>query len=460
MKGDTVEVDAKGKDWRLTALILLGAVCLFSGLFAVKAPTAGAVVSWQHGFSVPLVGGMEEAWAKRMTAQAGSTTMRFRLSWDAFQTGVNQYNYQKLDEVTADVQAARGWSPNPFNPKALLEFELPNFVPSWMPAGYQMTAGAGQGTARYYPASIEGAKAYGRAMAKVLKYLSSVNIAVYIETPNEPNLLNGPAQGIPPEYVGRMGGYGLAYAAAEGVPITSPGGPQVLIGSVSTNPDTSKAVEGKTPAQYFRDVQTSANYHIEQFYWGAPNGKEHAAWLMGFWRASFHSYPRLGDGEPAPCTLQWINGKGWRLQDELGNVTGYNAYAEVQNRLIPVLNVLNEVPAKKNWWVTETGMSSYKIPADSLEGQTQCLNRRNNGGSAYGKEQQKKFYEYFAFYQDWQKANSGYPWSGFEGVTFFAPTDIAWSYGDPFKGFGAFYWSSSQGTWLWKPAAVYFADNL
>jgi len=435
--------------------------CFVSAILFATTPKASAVVPWHHGFSVPYgIPAGEENWGRALTAQAGSDTMRIALSWDAYQTGPNEYNQKALDDIVGQVQAARAWSPYAFDPKAMIIFELPNYAVPWMQAaGYQLQEGVSNtgSTKRFYPLSFTGQQAYGKAMAKALKYLYQVGIAQYIETPNEPNLLNGPAQAVPAEYIGRLGGFGLAYAAAEGVPVTSPGGPEVLIGSVSTNPGTAQASEGKTPAEYFRLVQTSANYHIALFYQGTPNGQSTAEWLMGFWRASFHSYPKLGQGENTPCELQWTS-KGWRLQDELGDVTGYKAYTEVQNRLIPVINVLNEVPAKKNWWVTETGMSSYKIPEDTQEGQTQCLNRRANGGNNYGKEQQKKFYENFAYYQEWQKSHSGYPWSGWEGVTFFSPLDTTYAYNDPYKGFGVF--NPGCGNYCWKPSAVYFANTL
>jgi len=439
----------------LSLLALLGAACL---LFTA-APRANATVAWHHGFMEPYGGGIagiEETWQDAVTAEMGSDTMRITLSWDAYQTGVGEYNQQALDNIVSRVQAARGWSPNPFNPKALITFELPNEPIAWMQsAGYEMTAGEGTHTARYYPASIEGEKAYGKAMAKAFKYLYSVNIALAIETPNEPNLKNGPAWSIPAEYTGRLGAFGLVYAAAEGLPVLSAGGPAVLIGSVSTNPDTEHSSEGKTPAQYFRLVQTSADYWINWFYLGAPNGQSTAELLMGAWKASFHSYPELGGGESKSCE-KTLRGGQYKTQDESGNLTGATADLTVRQRLTPVLEVLEEVPWKKKWWITETGMTSYKTNVSETE--VECNARRVQGGSAYGKAEQKNFYADLAYNLDWQYIYGTYPWSAFEGVIFFKPLD---GYADPtdaYKGFGAF--TPGCGNYCWKPAAEYFANNL
>jgi hypothetical protein len=435
-------------------------VCVVGASFFTAAPRASAAVAWHHGFSVPYgAPAGDEEWGRALTAAMGSDTVRVVVAWNDFQTGVNQYNYAALDGVTEKVLAARSWSPYPFDPKALIIFELPATPISWMQeAGYQLTQGEGGGVPRFYPNSIIGQEAYGLAMAKALKYLYDVQIARAIETPNEPNLKNGPAQAVPAEYIGRLGAFGMAYASAEGLPILSPGGPEILVGSVSTNTNTAEASEGKTPAQYFRLVQTSANYWIAWFYLGAPNGQSHAETLMGTWRASFHSYPRLGQGEEFSCQRVTTPQGNRKLQDELGDLTGAAADNEVRTRLAPVVEVLDEVPWKKKWWVTETGMTSYKTTVVN-ETYDQCVNRRANGGSTYGKNEQASFYQTFSYYMDWFRTYGSYPWKGFEGVTFFMPMDGGMPTGnDPYKGFGAF--NPGCGNFCWKPSAIYFADTL
>lgn len=452
--------------------MVLCTFCLLAALLSIMVPKAGAVVAWHHGFTVPYGGnyaGEHENWGRALTAEMGSDTMRISLSWDAYQTGVNQYNQQVLDDIVAKVQAARAWSPNPFNPKALITFELPNYDTDvgntkvkWMQeAGYQLTAGefsGGGNTSRYYPASRIGAEAYGKAMAKALKYLYNVQIAIAIETPNEPNLKKGPAWAVPAEYIGRLGAYGLAYAAAEGLPVTSPGGPVVLVGSVSSNPDTQYSSEGKTPGQYFRLVQTSTNYWLDNFYLGTPNGKATAELLMGTWRASFHSYPDTGGGEQYSCqkNVKPYYGGQYKTQDEVGNLTGLAANSEAWNRLGSLLAVLDEVPWKKKWWITETGMTSYKT--NVAESEVECNARRVQGGSAYGKAQQKSFYQEMAYNADVRYHSGVYPGSGFEGLIFFQPQDGSEGAADQFKGFGAF--ALGCGNYCWKPAAEYFANTL
>lgn len=416
-------------------------------------------MTWHHGFSVPYgTPPDQEAWGDAVSAEMGSDTIRIPLAWDAYQTGVNQYNLAALDGIVTRVHAARAWSPYAYNPRAVIIFELPDTQIPWMQqAGYQLTAGTGSNHPRYYPASLEGEKAYGKAMAKALGYLySNTQVAWGIETPNEPNLKNGPAWSIPAEYIGRLGAFGLTYAAAEGLPILAPEGPTVLIGAVSTNPDTANASEGKTPAQYFRLVQTSANYWINWWYLGSPNGQSTAELLMGTWRASFHSYPGLGQGEAFSCQ-RMQTGQGQKLQDELGDTTGVGAYNEVKARLDPVIDVLNEVPWKKHWWLTETGMTSFKTNV-SNETYANCINRRAAGGSTFGKAQQKEFYQELAYNLDVQHTYGSFPWSWFEGVTFFEPLDTTYAPADPFKGFGAFW--AGCGNYCWKPSGIYFANTL
>jgi hypothetical protein len=440
---------------RSAALI---SACLLAITLGFATTKASGAVAWHHGFSVPLgTPAEEESWGEAVTGAMGSSDMRIPLSWDAYQTGPNQYNQAALDHIVSRVQHARGWSPYPFHPGAIVIFELPDSPVPWMQAaGYQMTAGEGNGHPRYYPASLEGQKAYGRAMGKALKYLSDVQIAWGIETPNEPNLKNGPAQAVPAEYIGRLGAYGILYANVEGVPILSPGAPTVLVGSVSTNPDTANASEGKTPVQYIRQVQTSADFWIDSWYAGTPNGPSTANLVKGAWRASFHAYPKLGSGEAFPCQ-RISTPQGQKLQDELGDLTGEAAFAEATKRLYPALEVLDEVPWKKRWWLTETGMSSYKsnINNETFE---HCITRRANGGSAYGKEQQRMFYQELGYAFDVNYKFGWYPWSSLEGVTFFAPLDTTYAANDPFKGFGAF--SPGCGNYCWKPAGIYFADTF
>jgi len=148
--------------------------------------------------------------------------------------------------------------------------------------------------------------------------------------------------------------------------------------------------------------------------------------------------------------------QGKKLQDEIGDVTGVAAYAEVSKRLDPVLGVLSEVPWKKHWWVTETGMSSYKsnIKNETYE---HCISRRAAGGSTYGKEEQRMFYQELAYNFDVNYKYGWFPSSWFEGVVFFEPLDTTYAPNDPFKGFGAF--SPGCGSYCWKPAGVYFADT-
>ena len=384
--------------------------------------------------------------------------MRIRVFWSEYQTGPNQYDQGVVNRIVSQVQAARGWSPYAFDPKALVEFELPNEIVPWMQqAGYSLTQGEGQGASRYYPASIAGAEAYGRAMAKLLKTLYDVQIAHAIETPNEPNLINATAQAVPAEHVGRLGAFGLTYAAAEGVPVTSPGGPVVLVGAVNTDPNSAHGSEGTSPAQYFDVVQTSANYWLEWWWKGLPNGVGHAEWLMGFWRASFHSYPKLGVGEGFSCQ-RMETPQGAKLQDEAGDLTGQAAYNEVAQRLAPVLSVLTGPKGKgRKWWITETGMTSYKTNVVNETYQA-CINRRVAGGSAYGKAEQRNFYSSLAFNVDWNRLYGSYPWNSVEGVAFFMPNDFPMAPNDPFKGFGAF--MPGCGNYCWKPAAEYFANNL
>jgi hypothetical protein len=441
---------------------VIGVVCLFVALLCVLVPKANAAVAWHHGFYAPWgpeVTQYEQEWGDKLTGAMGADVIRIPVSWDAYQTGVGQYDNTVLDAVIKRVQKAREMSPYAFDPKAVVTFELPAVQKGWMLlAGYELTPGekgVKENFARYYPASITGEKAYGQAMAKALKYLSQAQMGIAIETPNEPNLTEGPSWGIPAEYIGRLGAFGTVYAAAEGVPITSPGGPAVLVGSVATELSANQT-ENKTPEQYFRLVQTSTNYWINWWYLGAPNGQSTAELLMSTWRASFHAYPKLGASESSSCKMIWTS-EGWKLQDQLGDRTGVAASSDVQSGLQPVLNVLDEVKWKKKWWITETGMTSYKTNNMS-ETEAQCVTRRYNGGSPYGKAEQESFYKELAYKLDTSYNYGSYPWKGFEGAIFFKPLDGTVNALDPYKGFGAFW--PGCGNFCWKPAGIYFANTL
>jgi len=472
------------KRLKRSSVFLLG-ICL---LAAVTTPSADAVYNYRHGFSIPLYTGSESgemAWDEQLASQVGSDTIRITLSWDGYQTGVNQYNQSALDNIVYRVQAARKASPNPFYPRALISFELPAEPVPWMQAaGYGLKNVASEAQyRRYYPTTKAGAEAYGRAMAKALKYLYSVQIADFIETPNEPNLTNGPSDPVPPEQIGTLAAYGIYWAAVEGMNLSTETAPAFLVGAVSAGQSDNLAevkehsYGNKSPAEYYFDVQWWTNYILHQ-----ATSQADADWLNKTWRASFHAYPRLGRAEEWSCQeIVTKNKQGiWEYyrQDERGDQTGETANVTVEERLLPLLEKLNE---NRKWWVTETGMTSYKYDPPGIESWEHCEQRRAEGGGSYGKTQQKEFYAKFGWFQEYLRTHppAGQPWwARFEGVTFFLGHDTPdresglpiTHPAPPWAGFGA-YWGftdeiyssfknwSCAGMYCPKPAATYFQNN-
>jgi hypothetical protein len=438
----------------LGLLLLASALLLGALATSVQAGSLGTV-PYYHGFSAPNQG---SCWAPQpadsmgdsLSGQIGSNTLRLQCYWSEYETGPNEYSQAFLNGLLSRVRAAQANSGNS-NIRLLVNFDLPGSSKAEAPPAvvWMNTAGYGMQTAthetsiyRWYPTTAKGLEAYGRAMAKVLKYLHSRGVLAFIETSNEPNI-NGPSDQVPAERIGQMAGQAVSFAAAEGLQLNSERGPAILAGSIligasnqnlmGTNWSTGAWRKG-TDAEYFWEVQHMADYTIEQWWKNLPGGPSFAVTLMGTWRPSFHSYPNLGGNEVSACSTTDNN-----LQDHKGDRTGAKAVETVVSQLGPVISVISN---GKRWWLTETGMSSYKTdPTIEKETKEQCKARREAGGSTYGRNQQAEFYKQFASTFNTKVQSGGSPWNRFEGVTFFLPQDVNIQ-GAAYAGFGV-HWPGS-----------------
>src|SRR5207249_309948 len=104
------------------------------------------------------------------------------------------------------------------------------------------------------------------------------------------------------------------------------------------------------------------------------------------------------------------------------------------------------------WWVTETGMSSFKTTTPDVWAGT-CFDRHSQGGSAYGQGEQRDFYSSARYWFNAFIGGSGI-WSRLQGVTFFHSSDLTYNI-PPFQGFGVHYGTG----YMRKIAADYFRDN-
>lgn len=397
-----------------------------------------------------------------LAGDIGADILRVHCYWNSFETGPNEYSTPFLEGLVNRARAAQANSENA-NIRLLVNLDLSGNI-EWMnSAGYALQHSLFEtSVARYYPTSAKGLEAYGRAMAKILKYLHSRGISAFVETPNEPNF-KGPADQIPAEKIGQMAGQAVSYAALEGLQLNNQTGPAVLVGSVLAGPSKGNLIgvnwgtgewRKGSDAEYFWEVQHMADFTIEQWWKEVPGGPAYANTLKGTWRPSFHAYPGLGEPESTPCS-----NNGDSLQDHQGNRTAAAALTTVENELVPLLEVINN---GKRWWLTETGMSSFKTdPSVHTESPAQCATRRSEGGSAYGKTQQKEFFKSFWSNFNAKVVSSNPLWNRFEGVVFFQPQDFAGE-GTAYAGFGAHWPAAAPNCGLpypcQKPAAVTFSQ--
>ena len=440
------------------------------GLFLYCAPArAGSLGSanFFHGFHVPNGGGEScsspgstENMSDMLSGDIGADIIRVQCYWSSYETGPGEYSTSFLEGLLNRARNAQANSGNA-NIRLLVNLDLGGWV-EWMDtAGYALASSRHESPYyRYYPTSVKGLEAYGRAMAKILKYLHSHGVSAFIETPNEPDV-GGPSDPIPAEKVGQMAGQAVSFAALEGLQLNNQTGPAILVGSVLTNGSgnnllgtdwsTGKWREG-TDAEYFWEVQQMTDYTIEQWWKEVPGGPAYANTLMGTWRPSFHAYPHLGETEETPCSKADNN-----LQDHKGDRTGAAALTTIEGELVPLLETIDN---GKRWWLTETGMTSFKTnPAVTKESSSECKKRREEGGDSYGKSQQSEFYKSFVAKFNERVASGNALWNRFEGVAFFWPQDFA-AENSAYAGFGVHWPAAAPNCGLpypcQKPAAVTF----
>ncbi len=408
-----------------------------------------------HGFSAPNPNGTcyspgaFEKMGDRVSGEIGADTLRLHCYWNEYETGPNQYNQSFLTGLLDRVRTAQGASGNA-NIRVLVNLDLSGDI-AWMHTPYALESMGSETpgqVARYFPTSAAGLEAYGRAMAKILKYLHVAGVSAFIETPNESNF-GGPASQIPAEKVGQMAGQAVSFAAAEGLQLNSQTGPAILTPAMLINEDpgkpeslnkkqniifknwTTKTWESGNDTTYFWEVQHMTDYTIEQWWKSIPGGPSFASTLKGTWRPSFHAYPELA--KPTSVCAGWPS----NLEDQKGDRSGEAAWLTVKDKLTPLLSVIEN---GKRWWLTETGFTSYKTN-ESSENENNCLNRRIAGGSTYGKNQQADFYKRVAEF--FNKATTA-PWNRIEGVTFFLPLDCGIQ-GNPPHGGMAVYQTTNLG---------------
>lgn len=440
----------------LLTLTALFSICAL-GPTASQAGTLGNAL-FHHGFHVNEGSSSENAVGDRYSGEMGADTIRIHTYWSEYQTGPTTYSEGWLKGIVNRVKEARAASGDG-SLKALVQFDLPGAREAWMEsAGYGLVNQAQRvkegyfgsetvtGASRFYPTTAKGLEAYGLAMAKALKYLYEAGVVEYIETPNEPNLINGPSEVIDAAKVGQLGGWAVSEAAKLGFGFHSfSGGPAVLIGSVSADAENGNNFEYGTVAEYFGQVQYYADLTIEQVWASQP---EIAGGLKQQWRPSFHAYPKSGYVEKTFC--EHVGPKAEKTQDQGGDTSYTAAYGTVTSKLTPLVNAITN---GKHWWISETGMSSYKTNNTKYEGNSECYVRREAGGSAYGKTQQSEFVKKIVTEANSQiGAGSGF-WSHLEGITFFRPIDIQVG---QFAGYGFYCGQFAACFQTPKPAATTF----
>jgi hypothetical protein len=445
---------------RLALLTL--ATLLSIWIFGASTGRAGSLGNalFHHGFHVNEGSPSENAVADRWAGEMGADTIRIHTYWSEYQTGPISYSEAWLNGIIKRVKDARAASGNG-SLKALVQFDLPGAREGWMEsAGYGLVNQRQRveegffgwetvppGTApRYYPTTAKGLEAYGLAMARALKYLSEAGVVEYIETPNEPNLIGGPSEVIDAAKVGQLGGWAVSEAAKLGFGFHSfSGGPAILIGSISADAQNGNDFEYGTVAEYFGTVQYYADLTIEQVWVSQP---AIAGGLKQQWRPSFHAYPSSGYVESEFC--QYVGPKKDKTQDQLGDTSYTAAYGTVTSKLTPLVN---EITNGKHWWISETGMSSYKTNRTTWETSTECYTRREAGGSAYGKAQQSEFVSKIVKEANSQIGTGSGFWSHLEGIDFFRPIDIQVG---QFAGYGFYCGNFTACFQVPKPAATTF----
>jgi hypothetical protein len=445
-------------------------VAFIFGLLIVTALTVGTPTAhagtlgnalFHHGFHVDESSGPEDALGDKFSGEMGADTIRMHLYWEQYQTGPETYSTEWLQGIVSRVKAAREASGDG-SIKALINFELPTKRLEWMKsAGYGLVNQKQQveekyfneetikGVERYYPTTATGLKAYGLAAAKALKYLSEAGVAEYLETPNEPNLIGGPAEVIDAAKVGQLGGWAVTEAYKIGLGQHSfSGGPAFLIGSIAANATEKSDFEYGTPTGYFEAVQYYADLTIEQNFAGEP---ETAGGLKQQWRPSFHAYPQSSYTESTFC--EHVGPKAEKTQDQLGDTTANASLETVTSKLTPLVNAVSN---GKHWWLTETGMSSYKTNNTKYESASECYVRREAGGSSYGKAQQSEFVSSLVSTANSQITGGSGVWSKLEGLTFFKAQDEQVG---PTAGYGFYCGNFLSCYQIPKPAATTFLQR-
>jgi hypothetical protein len=451
---------------QLTASVLLSLLLIgLSGSLAQAGSLGNAF--FHHGFHVDE---SPEDWrGDKLSGEMGADTIRIHVYWPHYQTGPTTYSTEWINGIIARVKTARENSGDG-SIKALVQFDLPAERVAWMEsAGYglvnqQQRVNEGyfdqstvKGFPRFYPTTAKGLEAYGLAMAKALKSLSEAGVVEYIETPNEPNLIGGPSEVIDAAKVGQLGGWAMTETYKIGFGQHSfSGGPAILIGSISADASGESNFEYGTPTLYFQTVQYYANLTLEQNFAGEPFGSEIAGGLKQQWRPSFHAYPRSGWVEAKSCEL--VGPKKDKTQDQLGDITAAEARSTVEGKLTPLVNSISD---GKHWWVTETGMSSFKSNKTGTETESECAVRREVGGNSYGQTQQREFVSGLLSSANSQISGGSGLWSKLEGLTFFRAQEL---HVGQFAGFGFYCTSLKCGSFETgfrapKQAATYFLQN-
>ncbi len=386
--------------------------------------------NFRHGFHVDDPSPPVDAIGDRISGEMGADTVRIHVYWHHYETAPGTYNSEWLNGIVTRIKNARKASGNG-NLKALINLELPTTntgEAAWMAVPYglkrtaEVTPAVAKGVARYYPTTKAGLEAYGAALATALKYLHEAGVADYAETANEPNLIGAPSEVVPAATIGKLGGMAVAKGYKIGLGQVSAWAPAILIGSVAWTKngwnEDGTSYNFVTPQEYFSWVQTNVNATIDEQFVGQPGGAEIAGGLKQQWRPSFHAYPASGPAESTSCAEIIYQGK-WKLQDQAGDITGVAAFATVEARLKPFLE---RIANNNRWWVTETGMSSFKTNKGT-ETPAECQTRRQQGGGAYGKEQQAAFVKK-AYDTINPQITGGGLWQNLEGLIFFRADDL------------------------------------
>jgi hypothetical protein len=295
---------------------------------------------YKCGFSiygpVPPYGGFTLQDVANRAALLRGNLIRVHISWSALQTDPTTWSYTELDQVRALAATARYYNP------AMKLLPIFGGVPAWV---------ASRSANGHYVQTQADYDKYGYAASQALSYLG--DYADFIELSNEPNTTiasNGSATEIPSNHYGGMAAYATFWIDACLGPNKHP-----LVGALATG-QAASYLDG-TWQNYLTNVRGATGFWLYMLYpTNQYPGK--AAALHASWRISIHPYPHLGSGfQPASPS----------------NPSPDHTAEDASATVFEIVNAATALAEGRRIWITETGVSEWKIGAGTTNGQARFV---------------------------------------------------------------------------------------